>query len=149
MTTDMVDGMGTSSTQGVFQRCAEETFRVLRNDSEVVLTVLDPLLSRHALPYHPISFLLGPADTKINHRTGCEFKIKRPRLHRQQLIHPYRGRLVSAVRLSWTWAVVKRVKRRTGRLLLGVGGCAFRNTPFIYLLYHPLSCHYPCVFSTT
>jgi ataxia telangiectasia mutated family protein len=50
MTADMVDGMGTTGTQGVFQRCAEETLRVLRNDSEVVLTVLqvfkyDPLHS--------------------------------------------------------------------------------------------------------
>jgi len=41
MTADMVDGMGTTGTQGVFQRCGEETLRVLRNDSEVVLTVLE------------------------------------------------------------------------------------------------------------
>lgn len=41
MTADVVDGMGTTGTQGVFQRCAEETLRVLRNDSEVVLTVLE------------------------------------------------------------------------------------------------------------
>ncbi len=74
MTADMVDGMGTTGTQGVFQRCAEETLRVLRNDSEVVLTVLevfkyDPLHSwcvnrcphpsRLAMHYSttPISFL--------------------------------------------------------------------------------------------
>ena len=41
MTADIVDGMGTTGTQGVCQRCAEETLRVLRNDSEVVLTVLE------------------------------------------------------------------------------------------------------------
>jgi ataxia telangiectasia mutated family protein len=41
MTADIVDGMGTTGTQGVFQRCAEETLRVLRSDSEVVLTVLE------------------------------------------------------------------------------------------------------------
>lgn len=41
MTADMVDGMGSTGTQGVFQRCAEETLRVLRNDSEVILTVLE------------------------------------------------------------------------------------------------------------
>ena len=41
MTADMVDGMGTTGTQGVFQRCAEETLRVLREDSEVILTVLE------------------------------------------------------------------------------------------------------------
>jgi phosphatidylinositol kinase/protein kinase (PI-3 family) len=55
MTADMVDGMGTTGTQGVLQRCAEETLRVLRNDSEVILTVLqvfkyDPL---HSWCVHP------------------------------------------------------------------------------------------------
>jgi hypothetical protein len=37
----MVDGMGMSGTQGVFQRCAEETLRVLREGSEVITTVLE------------------------------------------------------------------------------------------------------------
>jgi phosphatidylinositol kinase/protein kinase (PI-3 family) len=41
MTADMVDGLGTSGTQGVFQRCAEETLRVLREGSEVIMTVLE------------------------------------------------------------------------------------------------------------
>ncbi|VDB84870.1 unnamed protein product [Peniophora sp. CBMAI 1063] len=41
LTEDMVDGLGTSGTQGVFQRCAEETLRVLRADREVVLTILE------------------------------------------------------------------------------------------------------------
>ncbi|KAI0063978.1 hypothetical protein BV25DRAFT_1837166 [Artomyces pyxidatus] len=41
MTADMVDGMGTAGTQGVFQRCAEETLRVLRDDSEAILTILE------------------------------------------------------------------------------------------------------------
>lgn len=41
MTPDMVDGMGTSGTQGVFQRCAEETLRVLREGSDVIMTVLE------------------------------------------------------------------------------------------------------------
>ncbi|KAJ3745266.1 hypothetical protein DFH05DRAFT_1487185 [Lentinula detonsa] len=48
MTPDMVDGMGISGTNGVFQRCAEETLRVLRDGSDVIMTVLqvfryDPL----------------------------------------------------------------------------------------------------------
>jgi ataxia telangiectasia mutated family protein len=58
MTRDMVDGMGKCGTQGVFQRCAEETLRVLRDRSDVILTVLevfkhDPLHSwyvRSSLP---------------------------------------------------------------------------------------------------
>ncbi|KAI4520947.1 hypothetical protein K525DRAFT_239712 [Schizophyllum commune Loenen D] len=41
MTRDMVDGMGASGTQGVFQRCAEETLRVLRSGSEIILAVLE------------------------------------------------------------------------------------------------------------
>ncbi|KAL4065878.1 hypothetical protein V8B97DRAFT_1932474 [Scleroderma yunnanense] len=41
MTRDMVDGMGYSGTQGVFQRCAEETLRVLREESDVIMTVLE------------------------------------------------------------------------------------------------------------
>ncbi|KAJ3839321.1 hypothetical protein F5878DRAFT_130270 [Lentinula raphanica] len=48
MTPDMIDGMGISGTNGVFQRCAEETLRVLRDGSDVIMTVLqvfryDPL----------------------------------------------------------------------------------------------------------
>jgi len=41
MTADIVDGMGTSGTSGVFQRCAEETLRVLREESDVIMTVLE------------------------------------------------------------------------------------------------------------
>ncbi|RDB20837.1 Serine/threonine-protein kinase TEL1 [Hypsizygus marmoreus] len=41
MTRDIVDGMGMSGTSGVFQRCAEETLRVLREGSEVIMTVLE------------------------------------------------------------------------------------------------------------
>ena len=62
MTADMVDGMGTTGTQGVFQRCAEETLRVLREDSEVILTVLevfkyDPLHSWCVASFFPTSML--------------------------------------------------------------------------------------------
>ncbi|KAI0255717.1 hypothetical protein BJV78DRAFT_1172780 [Lactifluus subvellereus] len=60
MTADMVDGMGTTGTQGVFQRCAEETLRVLRDDSEVILTVLE------VFKYDP-----------LHSWTASEFKIKR------------------------------------------------------------------------
>ncbi|KAI0954122.1 hypothetical protein AcV7_007443 [Taiwanofungus camphoratus] len=41
LTADMVDGFGISGTQGVFQRCAEETLRVLRDRSEIILTILE------------------------------------------------------------------------------------------------------------
>jgi serine-protein kinase ATM len=55
----MVDGMGVAGTQGVFQRCAEETLRVLRDGSDTILTVLevlryDPLHSWQA-PFAPSS----------------------------------------------------------------------------------------------
>jgi phosphatidylinositol kinase/protein kinase (PI-3 family) len=56
MTGDMVDGMGLSGTQGVLQRCAEETLRVLREGSEVIMTILevfkhDPLHSWFVWPF--------------------------------------------------------------------------------------------------
>ncbi|CAK5283070.1 unnamed protein product [Mycena citricolor] len=41
LTANMVDGMGVSGTDGVFQRCCEETLRVLRDRSEVIMTVLE------------------------------------------------------------------------------------------------------------
>jgi phosphatidylinositol kinase/protein kinase (PI-3 family) len=41
LTADMADGLGISGVQGVFQRCAEETLRVLRVGSDVVMTVLE------------------------------------------------------------------------------------------------------------
>ncbi|KAH9479387.1 Serine/threonine-protein kinase TEL1 [Psilocybe cubensis] len=41
MTADIIDGMGISGTSGVFQRCAEETLRVLRDESGVIMTVLE------------------------------------------------------------------------------------------------------------
>ncbi|KDQ61410.1 hypothetical protein JAAARDRAFT_509432 [Jaapia argillacea MUCL 33604] len=60
MTADMVDGMGTAGTQGVFQRCAEETLRVLRVGSEVIMTVLE------VFKYDP-----------LHSWTASEFKVKR------------------------------------------------------------------------
>jgi serine-protein kinase ATM len=41
LTRDMVDGMGIAGTQGVFQRCSEETLRVLRASSDIIMTVLE------------------------------------------------------------------------------------------------------------
>jgi serine-protein kinase ATM len=41
MTRDIVDGMGMSGTSGVFHRCAEEILRVMRDGSEVLMTVLE------------------------------------------------------------------------------------------------------------
>ncbi|TFK86745.1 hypothetical protein K466DRAFT_600062 [Polyporus arcularius HHB13444] len=60
LTADMVDGFGISGTQGVFQRCAEETLRVLRDGSETILTVLE------VFKYDP-----------LHSWTASEFKIKR------------------------------------------------------------------------
>ena len=76
MTRDMVDGMGYSGTQGVFQRCAEETLRVLRERSDVIMTVLevfkhDPLHSWFVLFW----FLFCLAHCTL--RTASELKIKK------------------------------------------------------------------------
>lgn len=56
LTADMVDGLGTTKTQGVFQRCAEQTLRVLRDRSDVILTVLE--VFKHD-PLHSWSVNLG------------------------------------------------------------------------------------------
>ncbi|KAI0358095.1 hypothetical protein OH77DRAFT_1421375 [Trametes cingulata] len=60
LTADMIDGLGISGTQGVFQRCAEETLRVLREGSEIILTVLE------VFKYDP-----------LHSWTASELKIKR------------------------------------------------------------------------
>ncbi|TPX67003.1 hypothetical protein SpCBS45565_g04110 [Spizellomyces sp. 'palustris'] len=41
LTRDIVDGMGITGVEGAFRRCCEETMKVLRNDSEILLTILD------------------------------------------------------------------------------------------------------------
>jgi ataxia telangiectasia mutated family protein len=72
----MVDGLGTSGTQGVYQRCSEETLRVLRDGSDVIRTVLevfryDPL---HSWSVHPALVILNLTSLD---RTASEIKIKR------------------------------------------------------------------------
>lgn len=41
LTQNVIDGLGTTGTEGVFRRCAEETLRVLRAESGVILSVLE------------------------------------------------------------------------------------------------------------
>ncbi|KAG6821445.1 hypothetical protein H0H93_010169 [Arthromyces matolae] len=60
LTRDIVDGMGMSGTAGVFQRCAEETLRVLRDASDVIMTVLE--VFKHD-PLHSWT----ASETKIQH----------------------------------------------------------------------------------
>lgn len=57
LTADIVDGMGMAGTDGVFRRCAEETLRLLREESNIIMTVLevfktDPLHSWYVRAYH-------------------------------------------------------------------------------------------------
>lgn len=68
LTADMVDGLGISGVQGVFQRCSEETLRVLRVGSDVIMTVLevfkhDPLHSWYLFTI-PLSSKPTNADPK-------------------------------------------------------------------------------------
>lgn len=70
LTADMVDGLGSTGTQGVFQRCAEHTLRVLRDRSDVILTVLevfkyDPL---HSWCVEPRCFVDTVLITVILHQ---------------------------------------------------------------------------------
>ncbi|KAH9940832.1 uncharacterized protein BXZ73DRAFT_98663 [Epithele typhae] len=72
LTADMIDGLGISGTQGVFQRCAEETLRVLRDGSETILTVLE------VFKYDPLhSWYAGHSSVE----GASEFKIKRAQQH--------------------------------------------------------------------
>ena len=55
LTSDIVDGFGLSGVDGTFRRCAEHTLRVLREHSEIIMTVLevfkhDPLYAWDADP---------------------------------------------------------------------------------------------------
>ena len=77
MTRDIVDGMGTSGTQGVFQRCAEETLRVLRDRSDVIMTVLE--VFKHD-PLHSWFVSFPHVDLFVSSsslRTASEMKLKR------------------------------------------------------------------------
>eukprot|EP00178_Gracilaria_changii_P004116 TRINITY_DN1634_c0_g1_i1.p1 TRINITY_DN1634_c0_g1~~TRINITY_DN1634_c0_g1_i1.p1 ORF type:complete len:3556 (+),score=333.93 TRINITY_DN1634_c0_g1_i1:6127-16794(+) len=44
LTRDIVDGFGIAGVEGVFRRCCETTLQVLRQNKDVVLTVIDVLL---------------------------------------------------------------------------------------------------------
>ncbi|CAE6458523.1 unnamed protein product [Rhizoctonia solani] len=70
LTADIVDGLGSTGTEGVFRRCAEETLRVLRDQASVIKTILevfnhDPLHSWSAAPVK-IKHIQGTADTDID-----------------------------------------------------------------------------------
>jgi ataxia telangiectasia mutated family protein len=41
LTKDIVDGLGITDVDGTFRQCAEHTLRVLRDSSDLILTVLD------------------------------------------------------------------------------------------------------------
>jgi len=41
LTRDVVDGMGINKVEGVFRKCCEETLKVLRKNSNILLTILD------------------------------------------------------------------------------------------------------------
>ncbi|KIM44739.1 hypothetical protein M413DRAFT_442693 [Hebeloma cylindrosporum] len=75
MTADIIDGMGPSGTSGVFQRCSEETLRVLREESELIMTVLevfkhDPLHSWTASEVKVKQAQTGvPTSTSVNDTT--------------------------------------------------------------------------------
>lgn len=44
LTRDIEDGMGVTGVEGVFRRCCEETMKVLRRNSEAILTVIGVLI---------------------------------------------------------------------------------------------------------
>ncbi|KAK6361624.1 Serine/threonine-protein kinase tel1 [Orbilia blumenaviensis] len=59
LTRDIVDGMGITKTEGVFQRCCEFTLSVLRDEAYSVMTILD------VLRYDPLySWTISPVRAK-------------------------------------------------------------------------------------
>jgi len=44
LTRDIIDGMGICGTEGTFRRCCEETLKVLRENNESLLTILEVFL---------------------------------------------------------------------------------------------------------
>ncbi|PGH11865.1 hypothetical protein AJ80_06930 [Polytolypa hystricis UAMH7299] len=59
LTRDLVDGMGTTKTEGVFRRCCEFTLEALRQESYSIMTILD------VLRYDPLySWSLSPLRAK-------------------------------------------------------------------------------------
>ncbi|KAH7327711.1 hypothetical protein B0J17DRAFT_620413 [Rhizoctonia solani] len=70
LTADIVDGLGSTGTEGVFRRCAEETLRVLRDQASVIKTILevfnhDPLHSWSAAAVK-IKHIQGTTDTDMD-----------------------------------------------------------------------------------
>lgn len=60
LTQNLVDGFGMTGVEGVFRRCCEETLRVLRERSSVIMTILevfkhDPLQSWSVISFPPPS----------------------------------------------------------------------------------------------
>lgn len=43
LTPDIIDGFGITKTEGVFRRCCEHTLRVLRENKDLVMTIIDVL----------------------------------------------------------------------------------------------------------
>ncbi|EWC48158.1 hypothetical protein DRE_02262 [Drechslerella stenobrocha 248] len=59
LTRDIVDGMGITRTEGVFQRCCEFTLSVLRDEAHNIMTILD------VLRYDPLySWTISPVRAK-------------------------------------------------------------------------------------
>ena len=77
LTRDMVDGMGVTGVEGVFRCCAEATLRVMRQNAEALLMLLevflfDPLGSWRmnevkAHKVHPLHFVLSTSQVLHSH----------------------------------------------------------------------------------
>jgi ataxia telangiectasia mutated family protein len=78
LTPDIVDGFGISGVEGVFRKCSEETIRVLRSKSAVLMTILE------VFKYDPLQKWYG-SNCKMsnvqlltnNSRTASASKVRR------------------------------------------------------------------------
>ncbi|MCJ1313627.1 Serine/threonine-protein kinase tel1 [Agyrium rufum] len=86
LTRDLIDGMGITKTEGVFQRCCEFTLEALRAESYTIMTILDvlrydPLYSWSSSPLRLKKVQQGAEqgdeDAKAEEAADQENKVKR------------------------------------------------------------------------
>jgi ataxia telangiectasia mutated family protein len=73
LTADMIDGLGSFGVEGVFKRCCEQTLRLLREKSDLILAVLevfkhDPLQRWYVI--HSVSMAMILSDTPQSQESG-------------------------------------------------------------------------------
>lgn len=75
LTQNIVDGFGMTGVEGVFRRCCEETLRVLRDRSSVVMTVLEVFKHDPLQTWYVHLLLLGAAQAEAGSRRAVSVEM--------------------------------------------------------------------------